>query len=185
MADDTIQRRIRNGQHRVLPDVTCADCGKVFRPKNAKSKYCSRRCLWNNNTIPREPLPVDENGRTLHKCGHCGWTADVLHGKCRQCAYAKDRRRRARLAVGTVTADELREIVGKSCGCCHYCEAPVKTQCNPSRPVGFDHVVPFSKGGKHSAGNMVVCCPRCNRLKSDSAPTELEAVLAAYKASRG
>src|SRR3990167_1633602 len=35
--------------NRRWPDRRCHICGKQFRPKGEKSKYCSRRCLWDNN----------------------------------------------------------------------------------------------------------------------------------------
>lgn len=41
---------------------------------------------------------------------------------------------------------------------CRYCGQPA-TQ--------VDHVVPVSKGGTHSIANLVPCCARCNRTKSD------------------
>ena len=42
---------------------------------------------------------------------------------------------------------------------CAYCASRV------SRPQQ-DHVIPVSKGGRHVIGNVVPCCPNCNRKKS-------------------
>jgi 5-methylcytosine-specific restriction endonuclease McrA len=36
----------------------------------------------------------------------------------------------------------------------------------------LDHVYPLAHGGAHTAGNVVLACNRCNRLKSDLLPTE-------------
>jgi hypothetical protein len=36
----------RNRKH---PDRRCPQCGNVFRPHRADSKYCSRKCMWANN----------------------------------------------------------------------------------------------------------------------------------------
>lgn len=36
----------------------------------------------------------------------------------------------------------------------------------------LDHVYPLAKGGTHDAGNLVVACGRCNRLKGDYLPQE-------------
>lgn len=36
-------------KNRKLADKACANCGAMFRPKRATSKYCSRRCSWDNN----------------------------------------------------------------------------------------------------------------------------------------
>lgn len=37
------------GNNRKLLDKPCADCGAKFKPRHSGSKYCSRRCAWNNN----------------------------------------------------------------------------------------------------------------------------------------
>lgn len=36
-------------KNRVLLDKCCPQCGTVFRPHRAESKYCSRPCMWANN----------------------------------------------------------------------------------------------------------------------------------------
>jgi len=36
----------------------------------------------------------------------------------------------------------------------------------------LDHVHPLAHGGAHVAGNLVLACGRCNRLKGDLLPTE-------------
>lgn len=35
--------------NRSLNDKLCENCGVSFRPHRAASKYCSRRCSWDNN----------------------------------------------------------------------------------------------------------------------------------------
>ncbi len=36
----------------------------------------------------------------------------------------------------------------------------------------LDHVHPLARGGQHIAGNLVVACAPCNRLKGDMLPHE-------------
>ena len=36
-------------RNRRLLDRTCPNCGEMFRPIKAASKYCSRPCMWANN----------------------------------------------------------------------------------------------------------------------------------------
>ena len=36
----------RNRKH---ANKECKECGTLFRPKRATSKYCSRLCMWKNN----------------------------------------------------------------------------------------------------------------------------------------
>lgn len=35
--------------NRKLKDALCVHCGEVFRPRSARSRYCSRPCAWANN----------------------------------------------------------------------------------------------------------------------------------------
>ena len=53
-------------------------------------------------------------------------------------------------------------------GLCFYCNEP------PAPPVTLDEVIPRSKGGPCSLGNVVAACHACNQLKRDRAPTEIE-----------
>ena len=75
-------------------------------------------------------------------------------------------RRKQWIASGDVTANQLRIIFKAHDGKCVYCRVPVShPRFNPLDPRGFDHVKPRSKGGRHTASNLVVSCRRCNELK--------------------
>ncbi|NYE96357.1 5-methylcytosine-specific restriction endonuclease McrA [Psychromicrobium silvestre] len=47
---------------------------------------------------------------------------------------------------------------------CAYCSKSAST---------IDHVHPKSRGGAHSWENLVACCLRCNNLKGDHTPAEM------------
>lgn len=36
-------------RNRILQDRPCETCGKIFRPRGSKSRFCSRPCLWATN----------------------------------------------------------------------------------------------------------------------------------------
>ncbi len=36
----------------------------------------------------------------------------------------------------------------------------------------MDHVVPLSRGGRSTRGNLVACCKNCNNLKQNLLPVE-------------
>lgn len=61
---------------------------------------------------------------------------------------------------GTATNDALRKI-GKAKEC-FYCGKPL-TKDNMS----FDHIMPLSRGGKHSKHNLIACCTSCNMHKNN------------------
>jgi 5-methylcytosine-specific restriction endonuclease McrA len=57
-------------------------------------------------------------------------------------------------------------------GVCYYCNR--KT---PPKELTMDHIVPISRGGKSTKGNVVVSCKECNHAKKQLLPMEWEAYL--------
>lgn len=56
-----------------------------------------------------------------------------------------------------------------SAGICHYCGRQVGREA-----LTMDHVVPLSRGGTSSKGNLVPCCKECNTAKKTRLPLEWE-----------
>jgi 5-methylcytosine-specific restriction endonuclease McrA len=57
-----------------------------------------------------------------------------------------------------------RAVFARDGGRCAYCGATASS---------IDHVVPRSRGGRHSWDNVVAACHRCNRMKADRSPADL------------
>ncbi|HEX3731652.1 MAG TPA: HNH endonuclease [Mycobacteriales bacterium] len=57
-----------------------------------------------------------------------------------------------------------RAVFSRDHGACGYCGDPANT---------IDHVVPRSRGGRHTWDNVVAACHRCNHLKADRTLVEL------------
>lgn len=53
-------------------------------------------------------------------------------------------------------------------GICHYCGG----EFQPTQ-LTMDHIVPLSRGGKSSKGNVVACCKTCNSNKKYYTPAEI------------
>jgi len=53
-------------------------------------------------------------------------------------------------------------------GICHYCE----NKFNP-KDLTMDHIVPLSRGGKSSKGNIVTSCKDCNNKKKYLTPVDM------------
>ena len=70
----------------------------------------------------------------------------------------KKHKRRAAAGAGVVTPGEWREIVRQCDGRCFYCLEVLDT-------ITMDHFIPLSRGGEHSASNVVPACKRCNGQK--------------------
>ena len=58
-------------------------------------------------------------------------------------------------------------------GVCHYCSLFVKP-----KELTMDHIVPISRGGKTTKGNVVPACKDCNTKKKSLLPMEWDEYLA-------
>lgn len=61
-------------------------------------------------------------------------------------------------------------------GVCHYCHRQVGREA-----LTMDHIVPLSRGGKSSKGNIVAACKDCNNKKRYFLPIEWDAYLESLK----
>lgn len=61
--------------------------------------------------------------------------------------------------VFIITKRDWDRLVRRHAGRCAY--------CGRTEALTIDHVVPIAKGGRHSIGNLLLACRRCNFSKSD------------------
>ncbi|MBC7661385.1 MAG: HNH endonuclease [Chitinophagaceae bacterium] len=61
---------------------------------------------------------------------------------------------------------------------CYYCQKPISRT-----EVTMDHVVPISRGGKSTAGNLVPACKSCNEQKRSLTAVEWVDYLEGFKNS--
>ncbi len=57
-------------------------------------------------------------------------------------------------------------------GICHYCKCPT-----PPKELTMDHIVPVSRGGRSTKGNVVPACKECNNKKKQLLPMEWDEYL--------
>jgi len=62
--------------------------------------------------------------------------------------------------VGDLTTEQWKVILAAFGGRCAYCG-------EAAADLTMDHVIPASKGGRHTASNVVPACGFCNRSKKD------------------
>lgn len=134
-------------------------------------------CIRENKSNPskKERRKMRESGLVwCCNCRHWFGAKEVRNGRCKPCrnAYARGRyaadktyreerknhstkRRRGVERVPLIGQEVLLEETG---GMCVYCRSPATT---------WDHIVPVSKGGETTPGNIVPCCTSCNSSKKD------------------
>ena len=78
--------------------------------------------------------------------------------------YAKRRRRRVALADNDLTAPEWADLVAAWGGSCAYCGTTTPE-------LQRDCVLPISRGGRYTLGNVVPACASCNASKHNDEVT--------------
>jgi len=69
----------------------------------------------------------------------------------------KHKRRVSKECSAPLTTIEWLQILENAGGCCE--------SCGSSEDITIDHIIPVSKGGKHTAKNIQVLCRKCNSSK--------------------
>jgi 5-methylcytosine-specific restriction endonuclease McrA len=87
----------------------------------------------------------------------------------RERAKVSANKRRA-LTVGDLTTDQWYEVLEEFDNCCAYCQARDVS-------LAIEHVVPLSRGGRHTKGNVVPACKSCNSSKGAKSLLEFAAIV--------
>ena len=183
---------IHNGKHCKLKLFRCILSGNlVVKPisyvydydnkTNVKGDYANPLCLY---------LAIKKRGR-YHQCSQCKCHIDLtLNGKCctsyvfcsNECRnnYVKDskcnsrHKRRQLQKDNRLTTERIirSKIFGRDNYRCYLCNIKVIKYkwyqgINKNDMATLDHIIPLSKGGKHSYDNIKTCCFMCNSKKSD------------------
>lgn len=152
------RRWVANGNTAPRPTSRqCVTCGATVERHFATAIYCSTRC---KNRAAEQRRERNDRARYLAE-------------RDRRIAYAlqyaldnpdvgqRAKRKRKALLSGAgifeVTERDWRRLKAQYGGRCAY--------CHELRPLTMDHVIPVSRGGRHSIGNLVPACGPCNSSK--------------------
>jgi 5-methylcytosine-specific restriction endonuclease McrA len=78
-------------------------------------------------------------------------------------SYQRYRARKAQAAINDLSRAQWQEILAAYDHRCVYCGRKMQR-------LTMDHIIPLSKGGDHTASNVVPACRACNTKKSAGAP---------------
>lgn len=152
------RRWVASGHTETRPtDVSCTVCAAPVVGRMATALYCSKRC---------KSRAVESRRRRDDR-------ARYLKERDRRIAYAIEyarqnpdigqrakRKRKALLSqagIFEVTARDWSRLKARYGNRCAYCAA--------DRHLTMDHIIPVSRGGRHSIGNLIPACGRCNSAK--------------------
>lgn len=140
--------------------ITCCDCGEVVTAKRRDRKRCDP-CGKARVRQIRKQWYADNTAH--HQALVRGWRERNID-RSRQLGREKQRLRRVRKAanaVNTVTERDLMRQRQRQHDECFYCLAAL------GGAGQVEHVLPVSRGGSESVGNLVLACRSCNLSKKD------------------
>lgn len=143
----------RNGIRRQSIQYAHSLKGRIKRREANKIRHGSKKFkryhqYWENHT---------ERGRVCRRKKQSNWLK-TDGGKFY--SARKHAKRRSRININAdLTRTEWTEILKKYLHKCAY--------CGSSKKLTQDHIIPLSKGGHHTANNVVPACHQCNSKKGN------------------
>lgn len=185
-------------------EITCARCAEVVREGKQAAKRAEAESRQKHRAIQKlisvlksELKSKEKRDRLVSTCKECG---TIFEGACGHSCYCSDicRKRAERRRCEVRRRHKLREngevdysislerlikrdhnrchICGGLCDCDDFVYSDAGWFIAGDRYPSIDHVLPVSKGGTHSWGNVKLAHRKCNSLKRDAHPTGLPCI---------
>lgn len=156
---------------------------RKWRLKN--KKFCAeRQRIWTRNhpgyntlQTRKRRLKSPDNDRALNRKWKLKNPEKLKAQRVRWCIKQKVSRhlitieRRATQKRATVNPSGIKRMVirwkSEPSFVCYYCHRSF-----PTMVLHIDHVIPLSRGGKHSLDNLCRSCPSCNMSKNSKIPSQ-------------
>lgn len=141
----------------------CESCQGSMEGKRPHARFCSRPCKTRasdqrriqdgrQRARDRERYPREAEHRREYA------KAYLRDNPERMRAIRRNRKSRIKAQRFEFTERDWRRLKIRYRGCCAYCGQ----SCDS---LQREHVIPIARGGRHSVGNIVPACPRCNGSK--------------------
>lgn len=121
----------------------CAVCASSLAGMRGDARFCSQAC----RNLGQDRAKVNAYAAAYRKAH-----PDKIR------AHQRTRDQRLRRAGGRITPRDWARLVSRYAGTCAYCGVQPWTD--------VDHVIPVSRGGRHTIGNVLPACRSCNASKS-------------------
>ena len=148
--------------------MSAAERQRRYRERNAdKVRESQQRWLANNRERRREIVRNHyQRNSSSEKARALAWRAKNPEAWRRIANAAEERRRAAKAGAGifAILPKELRRLYAQPCAECGSTDKPT-----------LDHIVPLSRGGRHSVGNLQTLCAPCNYSKNSKLTIEWRA----------
>jgi 5-methylcytosine-specific restriction endonuclease McrA len=149
--------------------IPCQVCGTEIIRKTVRTRWCSESC----RSKARHAANPDRARRSIAmwraknperaKEYLAAWRANNPDRVKHYFKNTLHRRRSQMTGSPGISFNAWARLIARHRGCCAYCGQPPL----PGEILELDHVVPLSRGGKHSEGNILPACNTCNVRKND------------------
>lgn len=130
--------------------IQCAGCDTQHIKRYPFSRHCSESCRTQHREKTREAYRASEAYRKTSR--------------------AAKSRRRARMRTTQAESIDPFDVFDRDKWRCHLCGVKtVKALRGTAEPLApeLEHIIPLSKGGTHTWGNVACSCRKCNHAKGD------------------
>lgn len=134
---------------------------RKWRIKNSakRKSYLKQWYSENKERVCLKARKYQKDHRAERRIYHKKWR-DKNPDKVKAQSQQRDSLKRAATSNLRGIKEFVKRVRSKRFATCYYCE-----EQTPSKGCHFDHIIPLIKGGPHSAENLCVACPACNRRK--------------------
>lgn len=148
--------------------LTPAERQRRYRERHAERVRESQQRWLADNPERRKEVSRAHYARNAEseKARALAWRAANPKEWRRIANAAEERRRAAKAGAGVfvILPRELRRLYNSPCAECGSTDSPT-----------IDHIVPLSRGGRHSVGNLQTLCASCNYSKNSKLTVEWRA----------
>lgn len=162
----------------------CVTCQEVFATQSATQRYCSDECYEKASKQRKIEHWLSQPERECRQCGskfqpqykklknYCSTNCKEEYNRqarrSNESHYA--RARKFGVAREKIVPTKVFKRDNYTCQCCGIKtdKSLVKENSNLDNEPTLDHIIPMSKGGPHTYGNVQTMCRKCNTMKGDT-----------------
>lgn len=139
--------------------------------ENNKEKIIKRAANWKRNNpdkVKKAAKKYRENNKNKISEINKDYRERVKHNedyKLKVRIRTNRRYHRIKKANGSYTDKDIKRIMKQQKNKCYWCKKKLDQ-------YHIDHIIPISKGGNNTSGNICVSCPECNTSKGAKMPSE-------------
>lgn len=137
------------------PDRKCEGCGRALPVSlRADARHCSKVCIERRRRNNGERANYIKENQARSTATMKAWR---LENPAKFAVHQALKRGVGEDRIFLVSEKEWLRLIRRYHGQCAY--------CRQSRRLFMDHVLPFSRGGRHCIGNLLPTCADCNARK--------------------